>query len=133
MKPKEPQRAGVIDIGTNSIKLLVAEESEAKIKVLESLKNVVQLGKDTFFKDRISQESINRTVSILEKYVAILKEYEVTNVRVIATTAVREAQNKDVFVDTVFRRTGFNIEILTPGDVVYFIDAYLYHTLKDKY
>jgi exopolyphosphatase / guanosine-5'-triphosphate,3'-diphosphate pyrophosphatase len=133
MKEKELTRAGVIDIGTHSIKLFIAEEDKADIKIIESLKNFVPLGNDTFFKDRISQESINRTVAVLEKYSDKLKEYAVTNVKVIATTAVREAANKDVFIDTVNRKTGFNIEVLTVGDVIYYIDAYLYQKLKDKY
>lgn len=133
MKEKEMSRAGVIDIGTNSIKLFIAEENGEDIKIIESLKNVVPLGNDTFFKGRISQETINRTVAILEKYGDKLKEYSITNVKVIATTAVREAQNRDVFIDTINRRTGFNIEVLTVGDVIYYIDAYLYKKLKDKY
>ncbi len=133
MKDKEPLRMGVIDIGTHSVKLFIAEESEGDIKILESLKNVVALGRDTFFKERISQESINRTVAILEKYNGILKEYAITNPRVIATTAVREARNMDVFIDTILRRTGLNIEVLTAGDVVYYIDAYLSHKLKGRY
>jgi len=133
MKEKEPSRAGVIDIGTHSIKLFIAEDDGSDIKILESLKNVVPLGNDAFFKDRISQVTINRTVAILEKYGEKLKEYSVTNVKVIATTAVREAANRDVLIDTVYRRTGFSIEVLTVGDVIYYIDAYLYQKLKDKY
>jgi len=133
MKEKELVRAGIIDIGTHSIKLLIAEESESGIKILETLKNVALLGKDTFYKGRFSQETINRTVAILEKYNEKLKEYAVSNVRVIATTAVREADNRDVFIDTISRRTGFTIEVFTVGDVIYYIDAYLYHILKNKY
>jgi exopolyphosphatase / guanosine-5'-triphosphate,3'-diphosphate pyrophosphatase len=133
MKEKEFKKAGVIDIGTHSIKLFIAEEEGSDIKILESLKNVVPLGNDTFFKDRIAQETINRTVAILQKYGEKLKEYAITNIKVIATTAVREAANRDVFIDTVFRRTGFNIEVLTVGDVIYYIDAYLHQKLKDKY
>ncbi len=133
MKEKEIARAGVIDIGTNSIKLYIAEEDKDDIKILESLKNVLSLGNDTFFKDRISQEIINRTVAVLDKYSDKLKEYSITNLKVIATTAVREAANRDVFIDTVYRRTGFNIEVFTVGDVIYYIDAYLYQKLKDKY
>jgi exopolyphosphatase / guanosine-5'-triphosphate,3'-diphosphate pyrophosphatase len=133
MKEKEITRAGVIDIGTNSIKLYIAEEGKDDIKILESLKNVISLGNDTFFKDRISQEIINRTVAILEKYSEKFKEYSVTNVKVIATTAVREAANRDVFIDTIYRRTGFNVEVFTVGDVIYYIDAYLYQKLRDKY
>ncbi len=133
MKEKDPLRAAVLDIGTHSIKLLIAEEHEGDIKILESLKNLLPLGNDTFFKDRISQETINRTVAILEKYSEKLKEYSITSVKAIATTAVREAENRAMFVDTIYRRTGFNIEVLTVGDVIYYIDAYLHKKLKDKY
>jgi exopolyphosphatase/guanosine-5'-triphosphate,3'-diphosphate pyrophosphatase len=133
VKEKELRRAGVIDIGTNSIKLFIAEENGDDIRIIESLKNFVPLGMDTFFKDRIIQETINRTVSILEKYGDKLKEYSVTNLKVIATTAVREAVNRDVFIDTINRRTGFNVEVLSVGDVIYYIDGYLYQKLKGKY
>ena len=133
MKEKERSIAGVIDIGTNSIKLFIAEKEEIDIKIIESLKNIVPLGKDTLFEGRISQETINRAVAILEKYGEKLKEYSVTKVSVIATTAVREAVNRDVFIDTIYRRTGFTIEVFTAGDVIYYIDSYLYQKLKNKY
>ena len=133
MKEKDLLKAAVLDIGTHSIKLLIGEEHDGDIKILESLKNVVPLGNDTFFQDRIGQETINRTVAILEKYNEKLKEYNIFNVKVIATTAVREAANRAVFIDTIYRRTGFNIEVFTVGDVIYYIDAYLHKKLKDKY
>jgi len=126
-------RAAVIDIGSSSIKLIIGERDEDSVKILESLKNVLPIGKQTFFKGRISQELINQTISFLEKYKQVLKEYEVTNVRVIATTAVREAANKDIFLDTVTRKTGFTIEIFNVGDVIYYIDTYLSKKLKKAY
>ncbi|KJJ85603.1 exopolyphosphatase [Candidatus Omnitrophus magneticus] len=133
MKEQEITRAGVIDIGTHSIKLFIAEKDGDDIKKIESLKNVAPLGNDTFFKERITQETMNKTIAILEKYSNKLKEYAITDIKIIATTAVREATNKDIFIDTVYRRTGFNIEVLTVGDVSYYIDAYLSQKLKDKY
>lgn len=125
--------AAVIDIGTNSIKLFIAEKINSDIRVIESLKNTVNLGLDTFFREYITQETINRTISILENYNKKLKEYDIKNVKVIATTAVREASNRDIFIDTILRNTGFNIEVLSAGDVVYYINTYLEHKLKDKY
>jgi len=126
-------RAGVIDIGSNSIKLIVGEGANGNIKVLEFLKNVLPIGRHSLFREQIPQEIINQAIRILEKYTLVLKEYEVTNVTVIATTAVREARNKNVFVDTVLRKTGLKVEILTVGDVSYYIDSYLSHKLKDTY
>lgn len=126
-------RAAVLDIGSNSIKLVIGEKSGDDIKILESLKNVVPIGRNTFFRGRIAQETINQTILLLEKYQERLTEYDVTEVMVIATTAVREAANRDMFVDTVMRKTGLKVEVLNVGDVVYYIDAYLAYKLKKKY
>jgi exopolyphosphatase/guanosine-5'-triphosphate,3'-diphosphate pyrophosphatase len=133
MKKEIPTKAGVVDIGSSSIKLIIGETSGKDIKILESLKNSLPIGKHTFFRERISQDTINQIVSILEKYKKILSEYDITSVTAIATTAVREANNKDMFLDTIFRKTGFTVEVLNAGDVVYYIDAYISHKLKNAY
>lgn len=125
--------AGVIDIGSNSIKLLIGEAAEGDVMILEALKNIAPIGRSTFLKGYISQEPINLTIGILEKYKKILSEYQVKQVFVIATTAVREAANRNIFVDTVRRKTGLEIEVLSVGDIVYYIDAYISHKLKDTY
>ncbi len=125
--------AGVIDIGSNSIKLLIGEPAEGDIMTLESLKNIVPIGRATFLKGQISQEIINLTINILEKYKKVLSDYGINQVFVIATTAVREATNRNIFVDTVRRKTGFEIEVLNVGDIVYYIDAYISHKLKNTY
>ena len=126
-------RAGVIDIGSNSIKLLIGEKTEKGINILESLKNIVPIGKSTFFEGQIAQEDINQIVGIMGKYKTRLKEYDVTNIKIIATTAVREAGNREIFLDTLRRKTGLAIEVLSVGDVIYYIDAYISHKLKDSY
>ncbi len=125
--------AGVIDIGSNSIKLLIGERAGGDIMILESLKNVVPIGRSTFLKGQISQEPINLTINTLEKYKKILRGYNITQIFVIATTAVREASNRHIFIDTVRRKTGLEIEVLNVGDIVYYIDTYITHKLKDTY
>jgi len=126
-------RAGVIDIGSSSIKLLIGESHGDDVKIVESLKNVIPLGQHSFLKGRIPQAIINQTAGVLQKYKDVLKEYDVADVAVIATTAVREARNRDIFLDTVLRRTGFKIDVLNAGDVVYYIDYFLSHKLKKTY
>ncbi|MBU4304956.1 MAG: HD domain-containing protein [Candidatus Omnitrophica bacterium] len=126
-------RTGVIDIGSNSIKLIIGETEGEHITILEFLKNIVPIGKDSFYKGAIHQETIKQILAIIEKYKNVLKEYDVSNVRLIATAAVREARNKDILVDTLSRKTGFPVEVLTVGDVVYYIDAYLAYKLENRY
>ncbi|MCX5681736.1 MAG: hypothetical protein NT079_05645 [Candidatus Omnitrophica bacterium] len=126
-------RAGVIDIGSSSIRLLIGEESGENIHIVESLQNTLPIGRSTFLKGRISQDMINQAISILEKYKEVLSQYEVQKIKAVATTAVREAGNHDVFLDTVKRKTGFDIEILSVGDVVFYIDSYLSFSLEKAY
>ncbi|MEI7998265.1 MAG: HD domain-containing protein [Candidatus Omnitrophota bacterium] len=126
-------RAGVIDIGSSSTKLLIGERHGEDVKIIESLKNPIPLGRHVFLKNRIPQTIINQTASVLQKYKETLKEYDVSDVTVIATTAVREARNQDIFLDTVLRKTSFKIDVLNAGDVVYYIDYFLSHKLKKTY
>lgn len=134
MANEPPISAAVIDIGSNSVKLIIGEkDKDNNVKILETLRNVIPIGKDTFFRGRISQETINQTVSFLDKYKKTLQEYGVTAVNVIATTAVREARNRDIFLDTVRRKTGLAVDVLNAGDVVYYIDAFLTQKLKKTY
>ena len=69
---------------------------EGDIMILESLKNIVPIGRATFLKGHITQELINLTINTLEKYKKALAEYEIKQVFVIATTAVREANRRRV-------------------------------------
>lgn len=126
-------RAAVIDIGSSSTKLAIGEKAGDQVRILEILRNFIDIGTSAFYKGRISQDIINQIIGVLENYKKVIKSYEVDDIRVIATTAVREADNKDVFLDTVSRKTGLNIEVLNVGDIVYYIDAFLSYTLKDEY
>ncbi len=126
-------RAGVIDIGSSTIKLLIGESHGEDVRIIESLKNSIPLGQHVFLKGRIPQAIINQTAAVLQKYKDVLKSYDIVDVAVIATTAVREARNRDIFLDTVVRKTGFKIDVLNAGDVVYYIDYFLSHKLKKTY
>ncbi len=126
-------RAGVIDIGSSTVQLIIGERDGDEIKVLESLRNELPVGQVAFLKGKISQEVINQSILILNRYKQILKEYDVPDVRAIATTAVREARNKDIFLDTIQRKTGFAIEVLNVGDVVFYLDSFLSTKLRRAY
>ncbi len=126
-------RAAVIDIGSTTMNLVIGEDDGDNIKTLETLTNVIDIGQGVFYQGRISQREIKQTIGILENYKRIINEYAVTNVKVIATTAVREAENANLFIDTVFRKTGFDIEIFNVGDVIFYLDAYLSQKLRHSY
>ncbi|MFQ5733206.1 MAG: exopolyphosphatase [Planctomycetaceae bacterium] len=104
----------VIDIGTTSVRMAVAEiDSTGNTRTLDKLSQAVHLGRDTFTSGVIHKTTIEDCVRVLKSYRKILSEYRITqsdHVRVVATSAVREAVNRLAFVDRVFSATGFQIE-----------------------
>lgn len=116
-----PQTLAVIDIGTTAIRMTIAQTDEIKmIKPLESLQHGLSLGKDTFSRGYLSRESIEDCVKALKSFMRKLQEYQITSnqqIRIVATTAVREASNQQTFVDRIFIATGLTVEIIDDIDV----------------
>ena len=90
---QEAQAIAAVDIGTNSIRMALAEVApDGEINVLERVQRAVHLGQETFVSGRISTRTMNAAVSILTDFRKILTTYGVTDVRAVATSAVREAE-----------------------------------------
>jgi len=103
-----------IDIGTNSIKLLVANvEQDGSLEVVSREKAMVRLGSETLRTGRLSPEAIEAGVSTVEHLVKLAESSGAQVVRAVATCAVRESSNAQEFVATVARRTGVRIEVIS--------------------
>ncbi|MEZ6074124.1 MAG: hypothetical protein R3C56_00185 [Pirellulaceae bacterium] len=118
---QEKRSVAVIDIGATSIRMAIADiDAEGNVRVLESLSQAVTLGKDTFTQRRIRKSSIEECVRVLKSYRRLLLEYGISRpdqMRVIATSAVREAANRLAFLDRVYIATGMEIEPLDEAEV----------------
>ena len=103
--------AAVIDIGTASVRMAIAEiNSTGVVRHLETLTQAANLGKDAFIRGAISKATIEDCVRVLKSYRRILKEYQIEaadQIRVVATSAVREAANRLAFIDRIYIATGF--------------------------
>ena len=121
----EPARTvkpvAVIDIGTSSVRMAIAEiASTGDVRVLEHLTQAVNLGKDTFTRGAIAKSTIEDCVRVLKSYRRILREYQIEStdqIRVVATSAVREASNMLAFVDRVYIATGLHVEPIDEAEV----------------
>ncbi|HBE68892.1 MAG TPA: exopolyphosphatase [Planctomycetaceae bacterium] len=111
----------VVDIGATSVRMAIAEiSSSGTERVIESLSQPITLGKDTFTQRRISRVSIEQCVNVLKSYRKLLNEYGIDSpdkVRVVATSAVREASNRLAFLDRVYVATGFEVQPLDEAEV----------------
>src|SRR5437762_12102333 len=92
------RQVAVIDIGTSSVRMAVAEINAAgHVRQLETLAQAANLGKDAFIRGAISKTTIEECVEVLKSYRRILKEYQIENpaqVRVVATSAVRSEERR---------------------------------------
>ena len=109
-------RLAAIDIGTNSIKLLVASvEKDGTLEVLSREKSLVRLGSETLSTGRLSADAIEAAASTVEQFLRSLRGSGAELARAAATCAVREAANAQEFVEAVRRRTGVTVDVIS-GD-----------------
>ena len=117
----QQRTVAVIDVGTTSVRMAIAEiSSTGSIQILEHLSQAVNLGKDTFTEGRIHRDTIEECVQVLRSYQQILGEYGIhspDDLRVVATSAVREATNRLAFLDRIYIATGIEVEPMDEAEV----------------
>lgn len=107
-----------IDIGSNSVRLLVSNVLEAEDRVLfkkSSLTRLpIRLGPDAFGEDgRISEENRKRLITGMRAYRNVMEVHGVEKYRACATSALREAKNGLQVVEEIYKETGVNIELIS--------------------
>ena len=103
-----PYRAG-IDCGTNSTRLLVADEDG---RTVERLMEITRLGKGVDATGALGPAAIERTMGTLRRYRAVMDRHGVERVRITATSAARDAANRDEFFDAAEAIIGTRPELL---------------------
>ncbi len=130
------KRVAVVDIGSNSVRLLISELIEKKnYKILIDEKDTIRLGREVFEKGVFGSSSIRRIKRTLEKFKKIMDDYEVDHVRVVATAAFREAANAVEVKNFISKETGIkNIEIISGKEEgrLIFLGVISNFDLKDK-
>ncbi|MFE3523606.1 exopolyphosphatase [Streptomyces sp. NPDC059161] len=110
-------RVAAIDCGTNSIRLLVADADPAtgEITDLDRRMIIVRLGQGVDRTGRLAPEALERTFAACREYAAVIKELGVERIRFVATSASRDAENRDDFVRGVLDILGVEPEVIS-GD-----------------
>ena len=106
-------RVAAIDVGTNSTRLLVAQEQPGGFRSLDRRMTITRLGEGVNERRALAPEALKRTFSTIADYAAVCGEYEVERLRVTGTSAVRDARNRDDFFDGVERLTGQKPDLLS--------------------
>ena len=109
------QPIAVIDIGTNSTRLLVARVGDGRVEELERKSKVTRLGQDVDSTGRLADEAVERVFAVVEEYKRLIDEHGARPTVALATSAVRDSENGDEFRDAVHDRFGFDLRTIS-GD-----------------
>jgi exopolyphosphatase/guanosine-5'-triphosphate,3'-diphosphate pyrophosphatase len=108
---------GVLDMGASAIRLVIAEIAPGQpLRIIEEASRGLLLGRDTFSTGSIQPHTIDATLAAVDKFRSILDSYGVNQIRAVATSAVREARNGDLFLDRVAGRTGVVFETINEAE-----------------
>lgn len=112
-KMKTNNRIAAIDIGTNSFHLVIVDvQPDGSFKLLDKQREVIRLGSHKGEDlSLISEGEIEKAIDILKNY-KMLAEHYGASIRAVATSAVREADNKDKFVKAIKEKTNIDIEVV---------------------
>src|SRR5690349_13786563 len=115
--PTATRLAG-IDIGSNSIRLIVAEviPDGSDYRILDDHKETTRLAHGLSSTNRLTAEAMALSLDALRRMKALLDAHHVQHVETIATSAVREASNGQEFVQLVQAQVGLSIEVISPEE-----------------
>jgi exopolyphosphatase/guanosine-5'-triphosphate,3'-diphosphate pyrophosphatase len=106
-------RLAIIDLGTNTCNLLIAEVEGKKYKILYQGKEGVKLGKGGINKNMLTLEAFRRAAAALKKHLQIIGRFQITEVKTIATSAVRDAVNQNEFEAYLQEETGLKLTVIS--------------------
>ncbi|HEX2240535.1 MAG TPA: Ppx/GppA phosphatase family protein [Actinomycetota bacterium] len=106
-------RVAAIDVGTNSTRLLVAEETAGGFRSIDRRMIITRLGQDVDRRRLLAPQPLQRTLEVIADYSAICGELGVDRLRITGTSAVRDARNREEFFAGVRALTGQDVELLS--------------------
>src|SRR5512139_533752 len=109
-----PTRLGAIDAGSNAIRAMVVELSPSgELRRLESVRAEVRLGHGAFTVGELDVPTIDAAVAKFGEFAQLFQKHHVEHYRAIATSAVRNARNRDVLLHRIYAETGIELEPVT--------------------
>jgi len=105
-------RLASIDIGTNSTRLMVAEKKEGCLKTLYRGAKITRLGEGIDAKGVLSDAAMERTIMALKKYKQMVEDNNAVKMSIVATSAVRDATNSQIFIDRAKKEVDLDVSVL---------------------
>ena len=109
------QRVAVVDLGTNSTRLLVADVEDGAVREIERRTNVTRLGEGVDSSGRLSDPAMERVLDVLAQYRRLINDLGAGRVGAVATSAMRDAENGPEFQRLLAERFGIEARVI-PGE-----------------
>jgi exopolyphosphatase/guanosine-5'-triphosphate,3'-diphosphate pyrophosphatase len=102
-----------IDVGSNTLRLLIGRIENNKLIDIFSDRIITRLGNRVDQTGRLQEGNSEASLSGLKRFAAFISQYGVRHVKAVATSALREASNSDIFIKRVYDVTGISIEVIS--------------------
>jgi len=111
------QVVGFVDIGTNAVRLLVVRiNPNFSYIVISQEKEVVRLGEQEFKDNSLKQQAMERAVFVCKKFAELANTYGATKIIAVGTSAIREAKNREEFLQKLVNDVGFTVHVISGMD-----------------
>jgi exopolyphosphatase/guanosine-5'-triphosphate,3'-diphosphate pyrophosphatase len=124
--PRKRYRLAAIDIGTNSIHMIIVERQGRSYRIIDKEKEMVQLGRGSLGGEPLTPSAIERGVGALRTMADIARRWETNDIIAVATSAVREAPNRREFLRQVETAAGIKVRIISGEEEA----DYIYRALR---
>jgi exopolyphosphatase/guanosine-5'-triphosphate,3'-diphosphate pyrophosphatase len=110
---KTLRNIAAIDAGSNALRLAIAAVGVDRLpRVIASIREPVRLGHDVFTKGSVTEETLERALHAFRRFRALMREHHVESFRAVATSALREARNRDVVCGRILEVTGIELNVI---------------------
>jgi len=115
------KRIGIVDLGSNSVRMsIIWVEHDHSYHMIEQAKSIVRLSEGMSEDANLSTKAMERTKSALGMFKKLASVHQVDEVRAVATAAVRQANNRDAFLQLVKEETDWELEVISGEDEAYY-------------
>ena len=106
-------RVAILDLGTNTFNLIIADIGTTNYQVVDCAREVVKLGEEGITKNTITPAAFQRGILAMQNLSEKINQNKVHLVRTLATSAIRESENRHEFIKEIKKQTGIDIEIIS--------------------
>ena len=111
------QRIAAIDAGSNALRMTIANVNQAgQVEPIQSLRLPVRLGRDVFATGTLQEDTMRHAAEAFQQFARAARDLEVGQLRAIATSAMREAANRDILLDRISGSSGIEVEVISAAE-----------------